>query len=202
MGFDLGAAFQGGLGGASTAGALSMNPWAAAAGGVGGFLLGGFQGEPESEEEKLRKALWKQAQEGDPLAREQLRQQTSRMMGMQQAMAAGAPAGQQALAARTAAQTAGSQQMGMAGAAAQADVAARLGAMQALGGMQTAPKPSLLDYILKTGATAGQIRSLLGAGAGASGAGQAQGAGAIGGGGMSDADWAALQSQIGQPMRL
>jgi len=187
MGFDLGTAVQGALGGASAGSALGG--YGALGGGVLGFFGGGFLDGGESEEDKIRKALWKQAEEGDPLAREQLRQQTARMVGMQQAMAAAAPRGQQGLAARTASQTAGRQGMAMAGEAAQADVAARLGALNALGGMGQTKEPSFLDYLLQTGSTVGQLKTLFGAGAGVPG----------GGGGM---DLGAMRSALSQPMTL
>lgn len=141
--------------------------------------------------------LQEQALMGDPLAREQLRQNTGRLMAQQQGIQAGAAPQNQAMAARLAAQNAAQMQAGMAGQAAQADVQARLGALGQLGGAigqglaqeqernrllamlatgdreyarQQAGQPGVWDYALQGLSTYGQLQGMgaFGGGGGAS----------------------------------
>ena len=165
-------ALGGGLAGASTGAQLgSVVPGVgtgigAAIGGGLGALAGGFFDE-EDPNAKARKELIErlrlQAEQGDPVAREQLRQETGRLMSMQQGMAAAAPPGQQALAARQAAQTMGQQGSGMAGQAAMLDLQAKSQAQSQLAsvlGQQVQAPPSMLDYLLKGAESYAQFQQL------------------------------------------
>ena len=95
------------------------------------FPASPFQAEQRQAFELLRR----QAEQGDPVAREQLRQATGRLMAMQQAQAVSAAPQNAAMAARMASQNAARQQQALAGQTAMADIQARLGAVGQLGGL-------------------------------------------------------------------
>ncbi len=166
----------GGVGGFFAGGPAGAIAGASTGYGVGSSIGGGIQGDDEdpleADQKKLLEALWRQSQQGDPLAREQLRQATSRNMSMEQAFAASAAPQNQAMAARLASQNAARQRQGMAGQGALADIQGRLGALGSIGnvlhGARTqdlrqqqiaAAQPSAFDYAMSGIQTAAQLET-------------------------------------------
>lgn len=103
-------------------------------GAIGPYAQSG-EGGFRQDQGALAAMLMRQAQGQDSMAAQQLRQYADQNIAQQQALAASARPGMGAMASRMAAQNAGRINQGLAGQTEMAQIAERLGASQALGGV-------------------------------------------------------------------